>query len=517
MSAAAVCIVGLAGQALAQPVPVQPGATPPEDAVRLMPGGLAQAITAVPEIVTGILRRSGVPGAAVAVVQGGRTIFSAGFGVREVGKEAAVEPGTVFQVASLSKPITATIVASQVAAGVVSWDDPALRHLPGLQLSDPYVTAHATIGDFLSHRTGLPAAIGDELEDLGYGRGDIIARLRLAPLDPFRRSYHYANFGYTIGAEAVAAASGERWEDLAERVLYRPLGMHSTSSRHADFLAHDNRAVLHVLEDGRFQPLYDRDPGAQSPAGGVSSNVLDLAEWLKLLLRQQHQGQQPPLTEQALLPALQPQALSAPPHSLASRPGSYGYGFNVGVHAGGRTAMSHSGAFLLGAGTNFQIVPSAGLGVVVLTNGGPVGAAEAISAAVVDTVEFGTPTRDWFAAYNGQMKGMYALVGDLAGAVPPASPRPALAVQAYTGRYENAYFGRAEIVAERDGVTLILGPRRLRYPLSHWDADIFSMAPNSENAPKGSLSSVRFIQEAGQATAFTITFLNDHGLGSWRR
>jgi CubicO group peptidase (beta-lactamase class C family) len=518
MSAIAVsCIIGMAGTALAQPATIQLGATPPEDAVRLAPGGLERALATLPETVADILRRSGVPGAAVAVVHGGQTVFSAGFGVREVDREATVEPGTVFQVASLSKPITATIVALQVAAGVVSWDDPAVRYLRGLQLSDPYVTNHATIGDFLAHRTGLPEAIGDELEDLGYGRGDIIARLRLAPLDPFRRSYHYANFGFTIGAEAVAAASREGWDELAERVLYQPLGMRSTSSRHADFLARDNRALLHVLEGGRFQPLYDRNPDAQSPAGGVSSNVLDLAEWMKLLLRKHSQGQQPLLTVQALLPALQPQAFSAQPHSLASRPGFYGYGFNVGVHAGGRTAMGHSGAFLLGAGTNFQILPSADLGVVVLTNGGPVGAAEAISATFVDTVEFGAPTRDWFAAYNGQMMGMYALAGDLAGAVQPASPQPALSAESFAGRYENAYFGQAEITAERGKVTLILGPRRLRFPLSHWDANVFTFAPNSENAPKGSLSSVRFVQEEGKVMAFTVDFLNDHGLGSWRR
>src|SRR3546814_20533731 len=69
--------------------------------------------------------------------------------------------------------------------------------------------------------------------------------------------------------------------------------MKSTSSRHADYLAHDNRAVLHALEDGRFQPLFDRNPDEQSPAGGVSSTVRDLAEWVKFLLAKGlHQGNQ---------------------------------------------------------------------------------------------------------------------------------------------------------------------------------------------------------------------------------
>lgn len=511
------CILGLAGAALAQPAEVQLGAAPPEDAVRLAPGGLERALASLPETVTGILRRSGVPGAAVAVVQGGRTVFSAGYGVRELGKAAAVETGTVFQVASLSKPITATIVAAQVAAGVVSWDDPAARYLSGLRLSNPYVTAHATIGDFLAHRSGLPATIGDELEDLGYGRADIIARLALVPLGPFRRSYHYANFGFTIGAEAVAAASGMGWDALAEQVLFRPLGMRATSTRHADFLARENRAVLHVWQDGRFQPLYDRDPDAQAPAGGVSSTVVDLAEWVKLLLRRDREGQQPRLTEAALLPALQPQAFSSPPHSLASRPGFYGYGFNVGVRAGGRTAMGHSGAFLVGAGTSFQMMPSADLGIVVLTNGGPVGAAEAVTATFLDMVEFGAPVRDWFAAYHGVMGSMYDAVGDLAGATRPAAPQPAPPAESLAGRYDNAYFGRAEIVAAEAGVTLVLGPRGMRFPLAHWDGDVFALAATGENAPKGSLSSVRFVREGGRVTGFTIEFFNEQGMGRWRR
>src|SRR3546814_1681291 len=100
--------------------------------------------------------------------------------------------------------------AIEVTNKVVQWDDPASRHLPQLKLSDPYITMHATIGDFMAHRTGLPPTAGDDLEDLGFSRQQIIERLRYLPLDSFRSSYHYANFGTTIGAEAVAAAAGDR-------------------------------------------------------------------------------------------------------------------------------------------------------------------------------------------------------------------------------------------------------------------------------------------------------------------
>src|SRR5690606_38501622 len=164
-------------------------------------------------------------------------------------------------------------------------------------------------------------------------------------------SYHYANFSTTIAAEAVAAAAKQPWEELADDSLFKPLGMASTSYRYRDYAARGNRASLHVYQQGSFQALGQRDADAQAPAGGVSSDVVDLAEWLNLLLADgQYRGKRL-IAPQALLPALSPQSFSAPPHAVDARPGFYGYDFNVNTEAGGRPAMGHSGAFLLGAGT----------------------------------------------------------------------------------------------------------------------------------------------------------------------
>ncbi|MEQ1951891.1 serine hydrolase [Mesorhizobium sp. CN2-181] len=516
LPAVALLSLGLtAPHALAQSIPVQLGPTPPEDVMPLAGKGLETALAALPGYVAETMQRSNVPGVAVAVVHGGETVFAQGFGLRKIGDPAPVDPTTVFQVASVSKSISATVAAMQVGKGIVGWNDAVSSRMPGFALSDPYVSAHATIGDFFAHRSGLPFEAGDDLEDLGFSRADIIARLSQLPLDSFRASYHYANFGTTIAAEAVAAASGQSWEDLAQNVLYKPLGMTSTSSRHADYLARPNRAVLHALVDGRFQPLYDRDPDAQAPAGGVSSNVLDLAEWLKLLLGTR--AGEPVIDGKALQPAITAQSFSAPAHAADARSGFYGYGFNVGVHPNGRTVMSHSGAFLLGAGTNFQILPSADVGIVVLTNGSPVGAAEGIAAQFMDTVQYGAPIRDWYGLFNGMMMGFYNPEGDLAGQQPPADPKPAGPLAGYAGEYGNAYYGPAQVTVDGDRLTLTLGPAGKRFPLQPWDGDTFAMMPTGENAPAGSKSSVRFATQNGAATGLTIDFYNGNGLGTWQQ
>ncbi len=109
-------------------------------------------------------------------------MFLRGYGIRKVGEPAQVDPDTVFEIASFSKPITSTILASLVGEGKIGWDDRIVDIDPGFQLSSPDTTRQITVRDFLSHRSGLATESGDLLEDLGYSRPDILYRMRYLPL-----------------------------------------------------------------------------------------------------------------------------------------------------------------------------------------------------------------------------------------------------------------------------------------------------------------------------------------------
>ena len=209
--------------------------------------------------------------------------------------------------------------------------------LPWFALSDPYVTSNVTVADLYSHRSGLPDHAGDQLEDLDYDRRQTLERMRYLPLAPFRISYAYTNFGLTAAAEAVAAAAGKPWEDLSDEVLYRPLGMASTSSRFADFMARPNHAVNHVKVGDKWEPRFQRDPDPQSPAAGVSSSVNDMARWLTMVLANGTYNGQRIISPEALLPAITPQAVSVPPANPKARASFYGHGFAVSVNSSGRT------------------------------------------------------------------------------------------------------------------------------------------------------------------------------------
>ncbi len=123
------------------------------------------------------------------------------------GSARSADAPAVFEIASLSKGVGATVVARAVDQGKVAWTDPIVKYLPDFALSDLYVTEHVTIEDVYAHRSGLPAHAGDLLEDLGFDRTQVLERLRAVPLQPFRAVYAYTNFGLTAGAEAVARAS----------------------------------------------------------------------------------------------------------------------------------------------------------------------------------------------------------------------------------------------------------------------------------------------------------------------
>jgi CubicO group peptidase (beta-lactamase class C family) len=156
-----------------------------------------------------------VPGLSIAVVYSDEVVYLEGFGVREAGTGEDVDADTVFQLASLSKPIASTVVAALVGNAplvgdkALSWDSRIADIDPTFQLSEAYPTAQVTIRDLFAHRSGLPGNAGNELEQLGYDRDTILHRLRLVkPESSFRSKYSYSNFGLTEGGVAAAKAAG---------------------------------------------------------------------------------------------------------------------------------------------------------------------------------------------------------------------------------------------------------------------------------------------------------------------
>ena len=218
--------------------------------------------------------------------------------------------------------------------GKINWDDRIADLDPGFRLSSAETTREITIRDFLSHRSGLATLSGDELEDLGYTRPQILYRMRyLALPGQFRKTYAYSNFGYTEGAIAAATKIGKPWETIADEQLYSRIGMTSTSSRFSDYENRPNKAALHVFINGEPVNRFFRDADAEAPAGGVNSSARDLAEWARLQLAGGVWNGKQLISKDALAETHKPQICRNPidPAKPTECPGGqyYGLGWDV--------------------------------------------------------------------------------------------------------------------------------------------------------------------------------------------
>ncbi|MGX5827903.1 serine hydrolase [Mesorhizobium sp. 43Arga] len=485
----------------------------------ITPERIAVALSKLETLAEGAVADGGVPGLAIAVVHEDEVIFLKGFGHREAGKPEAVDADTVFQIASLSKPVSATVVAALVSDGVVSWDSKIADLDPAFRLADPYPTSQLTVRDLFSHRSGLPGTAGDDLEDIGYDRAEILHRLRFVPpSSSFRAGYSYSNFGLTEGAVAAAVPAGKPWEEVAEEKLYRPLGMASTSSRHSDFVKHADRAALHIKVNGAWVARIERDPDAQAPAGGVSSTARDLSQWVRLILGDGVYAGKTLISADALDQTHVP-LMTRGKNPVSGGASFYGLGWNVEF---GRHGLSwgHAGAFSVGARTLVTIFPREKLGIVIIANAFPTGVPEGLSDSFADLVFEGSVQKDWVEAWDGIYAGMFGPVVEAAKATyatPPSPARPARPASAYAGRYANDFFGDAVVASAGDGLVLKVGPAGARsYSLAHFDGDLFLTFPDAETPDRP--TGVSFaVGPDGKASAMTIGFLDDNHLGTLRR
>lgn len=497
----------------------KPAKQPPvQPAPLITKARLDATLKKLPGIVKSVMRTSGVPGMAVAVVWHDKVVFEQGFGVRDVDKPDKVDANTVFELASLSKPLASTVVAGAVGEGKLSWDDPIVKYLPSFALADSYVTEHVTVADMFSHRSGLPDHAGDLLEDLGFDREYVLNALRLEPLAPFRDTYAYTNFGLTAAGVAAANAAGTNWEDLSQQVLYEPLGMTSTSSRFSDYENAPNKAVNHALVDGKFEAKYVRNADAQSPAGGASSNLKDMEKWMRLQLAAGKFDGKQIIDEKALEATRTPHAVSSPPRGPASTAGFYGLGLGVGTDGAGRLLLSHSGAFALGAATTVSLLPSEDLGVIALTNAAPVGAAETIPAELFDLATHGHLTVDWQPFLAERFKTATATEGDPADYTKvPENPIRAAADITYVGTYANPYFGSITVVSQNGKLTMVAGPKPTAFPLTHYDGNTFTFETKGENMSGLSGAIFNVPDASSPANTVTIPAWDHNGLGTFTR
>ncbi len=380
------------------------------------------ALELVEDLVEAERTHFGTPGVAVAVVHEDEVLHAEGYGLRQVDRSEKVTADTVFALASMSKPISATALARLVGREVFAWDDPVRAHDPSLHLQDPWIAERVTFADLYSHRSGLPGLFGNTLEQIGYDRGQILSRLPLIPFGAFRASYSYSNFGLTAAGEAAARAAGTNFEQLMRDELFTPLGMKHSSALHSDYLGEKDRSAIHYAIDGRWQ-VGSRQPDPQSPAGGITSSLRDVTQWVRVVLGGGMLGAERVIDATALGETHSAHIQRAPLSGYVAQPSTYGLGWNVETDRFGFLRWAHSGAFSAGASTTTVLLPEESLGIVVLTNGMPQGVPEIVADELVDHIVAGRVTQDWRVTwYDERFSWFYKDSGPEVPAGPQAEP-----------------------------------------------------------------------------------------------
>ncbi len=312
-------------------------------------------------------------GIAVAVIKGDKTIYTKGFGYRDVDKKSPVNNNTIFGIGSVSKSFTAAILGSLEGEGKLSLSDKPNQHISELEFATPNMNDGIQIKNLLTHSTGL-AQMSSESSCVLFqspNKADLIPRLKyLKPSAKVGETFMYCNYMYTIAGVLGEKVTGKSWADNLSERIFKPLGMNNTyadvaiANQQADF------SIGYAVEAEKPAKALPEEMPTRAPAGSIYSSVNDMAKWVTIWMNEgKYQGQQ-------ILPADYVQAAISPQQIVSGGPAArnskaahffnYGYGwFNRDYH--GYYKVEHSGG-ISGYSSNVAFFPVENIGIVVLTN-----------------------------------------------------------------------------------------------------------------------------------------------------
>ncbi len=418
-----------------------------------------------------------IPGMAIAIVKDDKVVFAKGYGVRDIGKPASVDEHTLFAIGSSSKAFTAASLAILMDEGKLKWDDPVTKYLPGFQLYDPYVTREMTVRDLLTHRIGLER--GDQIwYATPYSREEILRRIRyLPPSSSMRSKFGYQNIMFLAAGQIVPSVTGKSWDDFVAERIFAPLGMKESDTTIRALAQSNDVATPHVKIDDKVQTVPWRNIDNISPAGSINSNVVDMAQWVRLQLGKGKYGGKQVISEAAIKEMQTPQSIIRieglypimypDAHFL-----SYGMGWFLSDFRGSKL-VEHGGA-IDGMRALVAMIPEKNVGVVILTNLNGTVLPQFLSYRIFDSY-LGEQSTDWAADGLKKVKAAEAQAKAAAAKADAArvmGTKPSLDLKDYTGKYRSEIYGDVEVKFTDGKLTIGFGPN-YDGALEHWNYDTF--------------------------------------------
>jgi CubicO group peptidase (beta-lactamase class C family) len=435
-----------------------------------------------------------VPGMAVVVVKDGNVLLSKGYGIRELGTTNAVDSKTLFACASTTKAMTAACMGILVDEGKVSWDDAVVKHLPGFQLYDPFVTREIKVRDLFVHDTGVGNA------DFLWGIMDVpsdevLRKMRdVKPSYSLRSSFIYQNIFYVAAGKIIEKHSGKPWNVFMREKIFQPLAMTRTVPLTAD-VNDTNQTKPHYKIEGKITVIEHTKADEIGPAGSVWSCADDMGKWMRVMIDSSKYSGGRLLSAKTWTEMFKPQVLVPPgqfyPTAALTKPNWTTYGLGWFQHDyKGRKVNFHTGS-LAGATAIHAQLPDEKLGVYVFGNYDHAEVRHALVYKTFDLFALGG-TRDWSAEflklYGNIQAGADKQEKDFE-ALRAANTRPSLALKDYAGTYTDPLYGTVVITLEGDQLVAEAN-KFVTARFSHWHYDTFRGWYDKKWYGKGNMSFV---------------------------
>lgn len=316
-------------------------------------------------VVAGIANAK-APSLALAVVRADRIVWAEGFGHADVASARPTTPDTLYRLASISKPMTATAILMLAERGKLELDAPANGFLAkGHFVAHVGTAEQITLRRLLTHSAGLPTHY-----TFFYGGAappsveETVARHGFTAWEPGTR-FEYSNLGYGVLGHVVGTVSGIGWERFLEQELFRPLGMEHSTARFSSEDAQRSATPYRRGLGGRWLEVghYVSDhPGASA----VCSSARDVARFLMLHLRRGEVAGARVLKAETVELSQRTAIAREAATEGESRERGYGLGWFTETRAD-VPSISHSGG-MPGVSNLARAFPTLGSGFVVLTN-----------------------------------------------------------------------------------------------------------------------------------------------------
>ena len=243
-------------------------------------GDFPGAVTALDTIIRNNLKRHRIPGAAVALVQDGRVIFSQCYGYADTQKKVPVTEDTYFMAGSLTKPFTALAVLKLIEEGKIDLHADIKKYIPDFSIRNLYDgEASITVNQLLTHTSGLMIDYYVRFTSgKKHSNVDLLSQLQKEYLC-FKpgSAFKYSNIGYRLLGMMIEKVTGERFEDYLEKEVFKPLGLNSS------FFEYTADMALRMSKGHNGDMETSRIDNEDKSASGLFSTLKDLTAFLKFL------------------------------------------------------------------------------------------------------------------------------------------------------------------------------------------------------------------------------------------